>query len=58
MTAKTNAQRQKAYKDAQKAAGFVRLEGYVTFAQREKLKALGGDAWLRKAIDRAKVPEK
>lgn len=53
----TVAQRQKAFKEAQKAAGFVRFEGYITKEQRKAYRELGGDAWLRKAIDRAKVRE-
>jgi hypothetical protein len=28
----------------------------MTAAQREKLDALGGSAWIRKQIDKAKVP--
>jgi DNA segregation ATPase FtsK/SpoIIIE-like protein len=53
--AQTTAERQKAFKAAQKAAGLVRLEAYVTKDQRIKFRALGGDPWLRKKIDRAKV---
>lgn len=55
MNAKTNAERQQAFKAAQKEAGYVRLEAYVTKDQRDKFRALGGDAWLRKKIDAAKV---
>lgn len=55
--AQTTAQRQRAYKESMKEAGYVRLEGYVTREQREKYRQLGGDEWLRKAIDRAKVKE-
>jgi hypothetical protein len=58
LIAKTSAQRQQAYKAAQRAAGMVRLEAYVTLEQREKFRDLGGDEWLRKAIDRAKIPTK
>jgi hypothetical protein len=53
--AQSTAERQKAFKAAQKAAGLVRLEAYVTKDQRIKFRALGGDPWLRKKIDRAKV---
>jgi hypothetical protein len=53
--AQTTAERQKAFKDAQKAAGLVRLEAYVTKEQRDKFRALGGDSWLRKKIDAAKL---
>jgi hypothetical protein len=53
MTAQTVAQRQRAYKAAQREAGLVRLEAYVTREQREKFRAIGGDEWLRKAINRA-----
>jgi hypothetical protein len=53
--AQTTAERQKAFKAAQKAAGLVRLEAYVTKEQRDKFRALGGDPWLRKKIDQAKV---
>lgn len=56
-TAKTSAQRQQAFKQSMKAAGYVRLEAYVTLEQREKFRALGGDKWLRKRIDAAKQPE-
>jgi hypothetical protein len=53
--AQTTAERQKAFKAAQKAAGLVRLEAYVTKEQRDKFRALGGDSWLRKKIDAAKL---
>lgn len=52
--AQTVAQRQRAYKESMKEAGYVRLEAYVTKEQREKFRQLGGDEWLRKRIDRAK----
>jgi hypothetical protein len=52
---KSLAQRQAEFKAAQKAAGLVRLEAYVTKDQRIKFRALGGDPWLRKKIDQAKV---
>lgn len=52
---KTTAERQRAFKEAMKEAGFVRLEAYVTKEQREKFRQLGGDDWLRKKIDAAKV---
>ena len=51
---KTPAERQADFKQAMKDAGYVRLEAYVTREQREKFRALGGDAWLRKRIDAAK----
>lgn len=51
----STAERQKAFKDAMKAAGYVKLEAYVTKAQRQKFRELGGDAWLQKKIDSAKV---
>jgi hypothetical protein len=53
--AQTTAERQKAFKAAQREAGMVRLEGYVTKEQRVKFFALGGWKWLRDKIDRAKV---
>jgi hypothetical protein len=53
--AKTPAERQAEFKQAMKEAGFVRLEAYVTREQREKFRQLGGDAWLRERIERAKV---
>jgi len=56
MTAQTTAQRQRAFKEAQAAAGRVRVDVYITKEQREKFTALGGVEWLRKAIDRAKPP--
>jgi hypothetical protein len=55
MTAKTPAERQRAFKAAQAAAGMVRFELYLSPAQQAKLKALGGSDWLRARIDRAKV---
>ena len=55
MTAQTTAQRQQAYKAAQKAAGLVRLEAYITAEQRDKFRVLGGDEWLRKKISAAKL---
>jgi hypothetical protein len=56
--AQSTAQRQRAYKQSMKEAGYVRLDAYVTKDQREKFRDLGGDEWLRKAIDRAKIPTK
>jgi hypothetical protein len=53
--AQSTAERQKAFKAAQREAGMVRLEGYVTKEQRVKFFALGGWKWLRDKIDRAKV---
>ena len=35
----------------------VTLSGRLTVAQREKLERLGGAAWLRDRIDKAKEPE-
>jgi hypothetical protein len=58
MTARTTAERQKAFKAAQKAAGFVRLEAYVTKDQREAFRGLGGDTWLRMVLDMSKIPDK
>ena len=57
MTAQTTAQRQKAFKDAQRAAGLVRLEAYVTPQQRDKYKAIGATEWLQKRINAAKPPK-
>ena len=57
MTAQTTAQRQKAFKEAKRASGLVRLEAYISAEQREKFRALGGDAWLRKKIDAVKDPK-
>lgn len=57
--AQTIAQRQKAFKDSMREAGYVRLEAWVTKAQRDKFRnELGGDEWLRKKIDGAKPKEK
>lgn len=53
--AKTSAERQRAFKAAQAAAGMVRFELYLSPPQQAKLKALGGSDWLRARIDRAKV---
>jgi hypothetical protein len=49
----STAERQRAFKEAMKEAGFVRLEAYVTREQREKFRQIGGDDWLRKKIDSA-----
>ena len=54
--AQSTAERQKAFKDGMKAAGYVKLEAYVTKEQREKFVQLGGAAWLQKKIDAAKKP--
>jgi hypothetical protein len=56
--AKTVAERQRDFKAAMKAAGFVKLEAWVTLAQREKFRQIGGDEWLRKRIDAARNPAK
>lgn len=53
--AKTLAQRQADFRKAMKDAGFVLLTSYVTKEQRDKFRQLGGDEWLRKRIDRAKL---
>lgn len=53
----STAVRQRAFKESMKEAGYVRLEAYVTKEQREKFRALGGDAWLRKKIEAAKAKE-
>lgn len=50
----STAERQRAFKEAMKEAGYVRLEAYVTREQREKFRRLGGDEWLRKKIEQAK----
>jgi predicted Holliday junction resolvase-like endonuclease len=55
MNAQTTAQRQQAFKEAQRKAGYVRLEAYVTKEQREKFRAIGGDEWLRKKINAARA---
>jgi hypothetical protein len=55
--AQSTADRQRAFKESMKEAGFVRLEAYVTKEQREKFRALGGDEWLRKKIDAARLKE-
>lgn len=55
--AKTTAERQAEFKQAMKDAGFVRLEAYVTPEEREKFRQIGGDVWLRKKINAARVPE-
>jgi hypothetical protein len=52
------AERQKAFKESMKQAGMVRLEAWVTKEQREKFRQLGGDAWLRERIKRAKPEDK
>ena len=49
----TTAERQRAFKEAMREAGYVRLEAYVTKEQREKFRQLGGDDWLRKQIEKA-----
>jgi predicted Holliday junction resolvase-like endonuclease len=53
--AQSTAERQRAFKESMKEAGYVRLEAYVTREQREKFRQLGGDEWLRKKIEAAKV---
>lgn len=58
MNAKSVADRQRAFKESMKLAGFVRLEAYVTKEQREKFRQLGGDEWLRKKIEAATIPQK
>lgn len=55
--AQSTAERQKAFKEAMKQAGYVRLEAWVTLEQREKFRQIGGDEWLRKKIDAAKPKE-
>lgn len=54
----STAERQRAFKEAMKEAGYVRLEAYVTREQREKFRRLGGDEWLRKKIEQAKETDK
>jgi hypothetical protein len=54
----STAERQKAFKGAMKQAGMVRLEAWVTREQRDKFRQLGGDEWLRKRINAAKLPDK
>lgn len=54
--AQSTADRQRAFKQSMKDAGYVRLEAYVTKEQREKFRQLGGDEWLRKKIEQAKQP--
>lgn len=56
--AQTVAERQRAFKASMKAAGYVKLEAWVTLEQRQKFRELGGDEWLRKRIDAAKNPAK
>jgi hypothetical protein len=56
--AQSTAERQRTFKAAMKAAGYVKLEAWVTLEQREKFRQLGGDEWLRKKIDAAKIPTK
>lgn len=53
--AQSVAERQRAFKAAMKAAGFVKLEAWVTKEQREKFRQIGGGEWLRKKINAAKV---
>lgn len=55
--AQSTADRQRTFKESMKEAGYVRLEAYVTKAQREKFRRLGGDEWLRKRIEAAKEPK-
>ena len=54
-TPKTPAERQAAFKTARRASGMVRIDVYVSAAQRAKFGLLGGSEWLRKRIDRARV---
>jgi hypothetical protein len=54
--AQTNAEKQKAFKDSMREAGYVRLEAWVTEEQRKKFRQIGSDEWLRKRIDAAKPP--
>lgn len=56
--AQSVAQRQRTFKAAMKAAGYVKLEAWVTLEQREKFRQVGGDEWLRDRINRAKPKEK
>lgn len=56
--AQSVAERQRAFKASMKAAGYVKLEAWVTLEQREKFRQLGGDEWLRKKIEAAKPPDK
>lgn len=52
---KTVAERQRSFKKAMREAGYVRLEAYVSRDQRDKFRRLGGDEWLRKKVNAAKV---
>lgn len=56
--AQSVAERQRTFKAAMKAAGFVKLEAWVMPEQREKFRQLGGDEWLRERINKAKPKEK
>jgi hypothetical protein len=56
--AQSVAERQRAFKASMKAAGYVKLEAWVTKDQRDKFRQLGGDEWLRKRIDSARDPAK
>lgn len=54
---KTGLERQNAFIESQRRLGLVRLGGYwVTDAAREKLKRLGGSAWLQGVLDLAPEP--
>jgi hypothetical protein len=53
--AKTTAERQADFKRSMKEAGYVKLEAWVTKEQRDKFRQIGGDEWLRKRIDAAKL---
>lgn len=53
----TNAEKQKAFKQAMAEAGYVRLEAWVTREQREKFRQVGSDEWLRRKIDASKVKD-
>lgn len=48
----TTAQRQARYRENQRLQGLVRLTAYLTEVQREKYHRLGGEAWLRKMLER------
>lgn len=56
--AQSVAERQRTFKAGMKAAGYVKLEAWVTLEQREKFRQIGGDEWLRERINRAKPSDK
>jgi hypothetical protein len=55
VSAKSGKERQAEFRKRMTKAGKVRVGFLATKAQREKLRQLGGSAWLLRKIDAAKV---